>query len=110
MENNFTGLEDTLYFKGGKRVLKQLENILENKYELSNVVVTLCEIFLYLTDKKEMKWFSEEPSYMNIKLFGDMPLDRLVTNFRRFRGACWSTDYVKDLNLYQYSENHSHPH
>jgi hypothetical protein len=39
MEDNFTGLEYMLLFKGGRRVLKQLENILENKYELSNVVV-----------------------------------------------------------------------
>jgi len=50
MENNFTGL-----FKGGRTVLKQLENILENKYELNNVLVKLCENFLYLTDKKETK-------------------------------------------------------
>lgn len=51
MVNDFTGLEYTLLFKGGRRVLKQLQNILENKYELSNVVVKLCEIFLYLTVK-----------------------------------------------------------
>jgi hypothetical protein len=55
MENNFTGLEYMLYFKGGRRALKQLENILENKYELSNVVLKLCEIFLYLTVKKQTK-------------------------------------------------------
>jgi hypothetical protein len=88
MENNFTGLEYMLLFKGGRRVLKQLENILENKYELRNVVVKLDEIFLYLTDKKERKWFSEKPRYMKIKLFGKMPLDRLVSNFPRFGGAC----------------------
>lgn len=39
-----------------------------------------------------------------------MSLDRLVTNFRRFGEACWSADYPKDLNLYQRSENYSHPH
>jgi hypothetical protein len=31
---------------------------------------------------------------MKIKLFGKMPLDRLVSNFPRFGGACWSTDYA----------------
>jgi hypothetical protein len=73
-------------------------------------MLLLCEIFLYLTDKKETKRLSEELRYMKIELFRDMPLDRLVTNFRLFGGACWSTDYSKDLNLYQLSENHSHPH
>ena len=52
MENNFTGLEYMLLFQSGRTVLKQLENILQNKYELSNVVVKLREIFLYINDKK----------------------------------------------------------
>lgn len=51
-ENNFTGLEYMLLFQSGRTVLKQLENILQNKYELSNVVVKLREIFLYINDKK----------------------------------------------------------
>jgi hypothetical protein len=33
MENNLTGLEYMFLFKGGRTVLKHLENILENKYE-----------------------------------------------------------------------------
>jgi hypothetical protein len=52
MENNFTGLEYMLLFQSGRTVLKQLENILQNKYELSNDVVKLREIFLYINDKK----------------------------------------------------------
>jgi hypothetical protein len=99
-----------LSFEGGRRMLKQLENVLENKYELNKVVLKLCEIFLYLTDKKEMKLLSEEPRHMKVKLCGEMPQDRLVTKFRSFGGARWSTDYAKDLNLYQRSENYSHPH
>jgi hypothetical protein len=88
MENNFIGLEYVLLFKGGRRVLKQLQNTIGNKYKLSNIVVKVCKLLLHLTGKKQTKRFSNESRYMKIKRFENVPLDRLVTNFRRFGCAC----------------------